>query len=49
MGKNKGKSTWTAKQPAITNMAKPLIKVANVIGKQIAVAGSFWHPPGSAT
>ena len=43
MGKGRGKSTSTAKQPAITNMAKPLIKVSKVIGEQVAVPGSFWE------
>ena len=32
MGKGRGKSTSTAKQPAITNMAKPLIKVSPLVG-----------------
>ena len=42
MGKTKGRSTSTAKQPAITNLARPLVKVNKVIGEQIAVPGSFW-------
>ena len=41
MGKNKGKSTSTAKQPAITNLARPLVKVNKVIGEQVAVPAPF--------
>ena len=37
MGNSKGKSASKAKQPAITQLARPLIKVAKVIGEQIGV------------
>ena len=33
MGNSKGKSASKAKQPAITQLARPLIKVAKVIGR----------------
>ena len=42
MAKGKGKSASTSKQPAITNLARPLVKVNKVIGEQVDVPGSFW-------
>ena len=43
MGKSKGKSASKVKQPAITQLARPLIKVAKVIGEQIGMRG--WAVP----